>query len=86
MVAGKNSVPRRGSFKASSVRTAISARFPRQERSLPNKGVGHSGAPRNWWENICPSKQQRNAQVILFVIVFPVAHKMVQFSEAKAPE
>ena len=33
--------------------------------SLPNKGVGHSGTTRNWWENICPSQQQRSAQVNL---------------------
>ena len=38
--------------------------------SLPNKGVGHSGTTRNWWENICPSQQQRSARVNLIVIVF----------------
>ena len=38
--------------------------------SLPNKGVGPSGNTRNWWENICPSQQQRHAWVNLFVIVF----------------
>ena len=38
--------------------------------SLPNKGVGHSGTTRNWWENICPSQQQRSAWVNIFVIVF----------------
>ena len=27
--------------------------------SLPNKAVGHLGTIRNWWENICPSKQQK---------------------------
>ena len=54
--------------------------------SFPNKGAGHSGNTRNWWENICPSQQQRHAQVNLFVIVFPVAHKMVQVWEEKAPE
>ena len=53
--------------------------------SLPNKGVGHSGTTRNWWENICPSQQQRSAQVNLLVIVFPVAPQMVQVWE-KAPE
>ena len=41
--------------------------------SLPIKGVGHSGTTRNWWENICPSKQQRSAWVYLLVVVFPVA-------------
>ena len=46
--------------------------------SLPNKGVGHSGTTRNWWENICPSQQQRSAWVNIFVIGFPVASKMVQ--------
>ena len=51
------------SFKASSIRTAIAVRFERQERSLPNKGVGHSGTTRNWWENIC--QQQRSARVNL---------------------
>ena len=45
--------------------------------SLPNKGVGHSGTTRNWWENICPSQQQRSALVNLLVIVFPVASKIV---------
>ena len=51
---GKNRLPPRESFKASSIRTAIAARFQGQERSLPNKGVGHSGTTRNLWENICP--------------------------------
>ena len=38
--------------------------------SLPNKEAGHSGTTRNWWENICPSQQQRSAQVNLFVNCF----------------
>ena len=42
--------------------------------SLPNKGVGHSGTTRNWWENICPSQQQRSARVNLLVVAFPVAN------------
>ena len=46
--------------------------------SLPNKGVGHAGMTRNLWGNICPFQQQRSAQVNLFIIVFPVAPKMVQ--------
>ena len=46
--------------------------------SLPNKGLGHSETIRNWWENICPSQQQRSARVNLLVVVFPVAPKMVQ--------
>ena len=46
--------------------------------SLPPKGVRHSGSTRNWWENICPSQQQRSAQVNLFVIVFLTALKMEQ--------
>ena len=54
--------------------------------SLPNKGVGHSGTTRNWWENICPSQQQRSARVNLLVVVFPVAPKMVQVWEEKALE
>ena len=54
--------------------------------SLPTKGVGHSGTTRNWWYNICPSQQQRSTQANLFVIVFPVASKMVQVWEEKAPE
>ena len=54
--------------------------------SLPNKGVGHSGTTRNWWENICPSQQQRSAWVNLLVVVFPVAPKMVQVWEEKALE
>ena len=54
--------------------------------SLPNKGVGHSGTTRNWWENICPSQQQRSAWVNLFVNIFSVAPKMVQVWEEKAPE
>ena len=45
--------------------------------SLPNKGVGHSGTTRNWWENICPSQQQRSARVNLLVVAFPVAPQMV---------
>ena len=53
--------------------------------SLPNKGVGHSGSTRNWWGNICPSQQKRSAWVNLLVIVFPVAPKMVQVWEEKAP-
>ena len=59
--------------------------FEGRERSLPNKGVGHSGTTRNCWENICPSQQQ-SALVHLFVIVFPVAPKMVQVWEEKALE
>ena len=54
--------------------------------SLPIKGVGHSGTTRNWWENICPSQQQRNAWVNLLVVVIPVALKMVPVWEEKAPE
>ena len=54
--------------------------------SLPNKGVGQSGTTRNWWKNICPSQQQRSAQVNLLVVVFPVAPKMVQVWEEKALE
>ena len=54
--------------------------------SLLIKGVGHSGTTRNWWENICPSQQQRNAWVNLLVVAFPVAPKMVQVWEEKAPE
>ena len=54
--------------------------------SLPIKGVGHSGTTRNWWENICPSWQQRSAWVNLLVVVFPVAPKMVQVWKEKGPE
>ena len=54
--------------------------------SHPNKAVGHSGAHRNWWENIFPSQQQRSAQVNLFLIVFPIAPKMEQVWEEKSPE
>ena len=54
--------------------------------SLPNKGVGHSGTTRNWWENICPSQQQRSARVNLLVVAFPLAPKMVQVLEEKALE
>ena len=46
--------------------------------SLPIKGVGHSGATRNWWEKICPSQQQISAWVNLLVVAFPVAPKMVE--------
>ena len=86
LVAGKNSSPPRESFKASSIRITLAARFRRQERPLSNKGVGHSGTTRNSWENICPSQQQRSAQVNIFVIVFPVAPKMVQVYGEKALE
>ena len=55
--------------------------------SLPNKGVGHSGTTRNWWENVCLFQQQRSAQVNLFCnFFFPVALKMVQVWEEKALE
>ena len=54
--------------------------------SLPNKGVGHSGTTRNWWENISPSQQQRSAWVNLLVVVFPVALQMAQVWEEKALE
>ena len=54
--------------------------------SLPNKEVGHSGTTRNWWENICPSQQQKTALVNLLVVVFPIAPKMVQVWEEKAQE
>ena len=83
MVAGKNSFPPKESFKASSIRTAIAARFKGRERFLSNKGGGQSGTTRNWWENNCLSQQQ-TAQVNLFVIIFPVAPQMVQVWEEKA--
>ena len=51
--------------------------------SLPNKGVGHLATTRNWWENICPSQEQRSAPVIILVVAFPVAPKMVQVWEKK---
>ena len=54
--------------------------------SLPNKGVGHSGTTRNWWENICPAQQQRSAMVNILVVAFPVASKMVGVWEEKSPE
>ena len=54
--------------------------------SLPIKGVGYSGTTRNWWENICPSQQQRSAWVNLLVVVFPIATKIVQVWEEKALE
>ena len=46
LVAGKNSLPSKGSFKAFSIRTAITARFEGRERFLPNKGGGQSGTSR----------------------------------------
>ena len=86
-MAGKNSLPSEESFKASSIRTARAARFQRQGgRFLPNKGGGQSGTTRNWWENICPSQQQKSTLVNLFVIVFPGAPKLVQIWEEKALE
>ena len=54
--------------------------------SLPNKGVRHSGMTKNLWGGICPSQQQRSAQVNLFVIVFLTALKMEQVWEEKSPE
>ena len=54
--------------------------------SLSNKGVGHLGTTRNWWENICSSQQQRSAQVNLLVVTFPVAPKMVQVWKEKGSE
>ena len=54
--------------------------------SLPIKRVGLSGTIRNSWENICPSQQQRSTWVNLLVVAFPVAPKMVQVWEEKAPE
>ena len=48
-----------------------------ESMSLPIKGVGHSGTTKNWWENICPSQQQRRAWVNLLVVVFPIAPKLV---------
>ena len=54
--------------------------------SLPNKGVGYLGTTRNWWENTCPSQQQRSTRMNLLVVAFPVALKMVQVWEEKALE
>ena len=80
-------LPSEESFKVSSIGTAIAERFRRQGGIfLPNKGGGQSGSTRNWWEFICPSQQQRSALANLFVIVFPVAPKMIQVWEEKAPE
>ena len=45
--------------------------------SLPNKGVGHSGNTGNWWENTCPSQQQRSTQMNLLVVAFPIVPQMV---------
>ena len=55
---------------------------------FPNKGVGHSGTTKNWWEKIYPSQQQRNAWVNHFIVFFffPVSAKMVWVLEMKAPE
>ena len=57
-------------FKAPSIKTATAGRFQRQERFLPNKGVGYSGTTRNWWENICPSQQWWRAQMNLLYLFF----------------
>ena len=54
--------------------------------SVPNKVLRHSGTTSNWWENICQSQQQRSAQLNILVIIFPIAPKMVQVWEEKAPE
>ena len=59
--------------------------FEGKEKFLPNKGGGQSGTTRNWWKNVCPSQQQ-SAQVNLFLIIFPVATKLVQVWEEKALE
>ena len=53
---------------------------------LPNKGVDTQGQPETGGKNICPSQQQRSAWVNLLVVAFPVASKMVQVWEEKAPE
>ena len=47
--------------------------------SLPNKGVGHLANTRNWWENICPSQQQRSAWVNLL----EVASKWYRFGRRR---
>ena len=86
MVAGKNSLPPKESFKASFIRIAITVRFQRRVSYLPNKGVGYSGTTRNLWENILPFQQQRSARVNLLIVVFPIAPQMVQVLEEKAPE
>ena len=84
--AGKNSFPQKRVLKHLLSGLQKLQDFEDREIFLPNKGVGHSGITRNWWENICPSQQQRRARVNIFVIVFPVAPKIVQAWEEKAPE
>ena len=59
--------------------------FKGREISLFKKEVRHSGTLKNWWENICPSKQQ-SAQGNIFVIVFPVTPNMAQVWEEKSLE
>ena len=54
--------------------------------SLLSNGVGPSVTTKNWWENISLIQEQRSARVNLLVIIFPVAYKMVQVLEEKAPE
>ena len=46
LVAGKNSLPSKESFKAFSIRTAIASRFEGRERFVPNTGRGQSGTTR----------------------------------------
>ena len=53
--------------------------------SLPNKGLGHRDHQKLVGKYLSTPKQ-RSARVNLFVIVFPIAPKMVQVWEEKALE
>ena len=90
-MAGKNSLPPRESFKASSIRNAIAARFQGQERSLPNKGVGHSGTQGKIFVQKLAGKYlsipaMKKCSGDSFVIVCPVVPKMAQVWEETALE
>ena len=60
LVAGKNSLPPKESFKTSSIRTAIAARFQRQ-----------GGQPRVVGLSLLESKLQAGAQVPTFELTLP---------------
>ena len=84
LVTGKNSLS--SSFKASSIRTAIVARFQRQGKISPQKGSRTLRDHQKLVEKYLCIPATKKCLGESFVIVFPVAPQMVQVWEEKALE
>ena len=86
LVAGKNSLPPRESFKASSIRSAVAARFQRQGKISSQKGSWTLRDHPKLMGKYLSIQAMKKCSGESFVIIFPVAHKMVHVWEEKALE